>query len=119
MFTLAAPYRTTIGSPLSTKKTFNIEATAKQRNSARIISVLRSASRAGIITDRTTITCCKNLMKELSGLKAHKVLAPANATHAKRQRMWGGQASLLKREWFCMTRMMETAAMEGQKRLAK
>src|ERR1700730_2513891 len=98
MFTSLGPYWAFIETPPSTKKTFRIEANAKQRNRARIISVLRSASKAGTTTDVTTITCCTNLIDELSGLKAQRTLAPANARHAKRQRMWGGQASLPKRE---------------------
>src|ERR1700726_940966 len=119
MFKLFGPYRAIIGSPPSTKKTFRMEANAKQRNRARIISALRSASKAGTTTDATTITCCTNLINELSGLKAHRTLAPANATHAKRQRMWGGQTSLPKREGFRMAKRTEIAAMEGQKILAK
>src|ERR1700730_17425801 len=115
MFTILEPYRANSGSCVSTKKTFRTEAKAKQRNRARIISALRSASKAGTTTDATTITCCTNLTNELSGLKAHRTLAPANATHAKRQRIWGGQISLPRRERFCTARMTEIAAMAGQK----
>src|ERR1700692_1245780 len=118
MFTRLGPYWTNCGSPPSTKKTFRIEANAKQRNRARIISALRSASKAGTTTDVTTITCCTNLINELSGLKAHRALAPANARHAKRQRMWGGQISLPKRERFRTAKMTEIAVMAGQKILA-
>src|ERR1700730_18456672 len=118
MFTILLPYWAIAGSLPSTKKTFRMEANAKQRNRARIMSVLRSASKAGTTTDVTIITCCTNLMNELSGLKAHRQLAPANATHAKRQRMWGGQVSLPKRERFCMAKMTEIAEMAGQKILA-
>lgn len=118
MFTSLGPYWTIIGSLPSTIKTFRIEANAKQKNRARIISALRSASKAGTTTDVTTITCCTNLINEVSGLKAHRTLAPANATHAKRQRMWGGQVSLPKRERFCMAKMTEIAEMAGQKILA-
>ena len=118
MFTIVAPYRTSNGSPASTKKTFRTEANAKQRNRARIISALRSASKAGRTTDVTIITCCANLTNELSGLKAHRMLAPASARHAKRQRMCGGQISLPKREGFRKTKMAEIIAKAGQKILA-
>src|SRR5215471_17775399 len=54
-------------------------------------------------------------MNELSGTIAQTALAPANATYASRQMMWGGQVSLPKRERFCTANATEIAAMAGQK----
>src|SRR5262249_41741338 len=97
------------------KKTFRIEANAKQRNRARTISVVRAASMTGKTMDVITITCCTNLVNESSGLKAHETLAPANARYAMRQMMLGGQVSVRKREKFCTVRTTQIAVTAGQK----
>jgi hypothetical protein len=52
----------------------------------------------GRTIDIRTITCCMYLVSEISGLKAHETLAPANATYARKQIMWGETASLPVRE---------------------
>jgi hypothetical protein len=69
----------------------------------------------GRTIDVRTITCCVNLVNELSGLKAHKTLAPANIRYARRQMMWGGKIGLLKRERFRTANTTEIAAIAGQK----
>ena len=51
-------------------------------------------------------------MNEISGLKDHETLAPANAKYAKREIMWGGKVSL---DQFRIAKMMEIAAIAGQK----
>jgi hypothetical protein len=53
---------------------------------------------AGRSIDVRTITCCKNLMNAVLGSKAHRTLAPANATYARRQIMCGGKVSLPRRK---------------------
>src|SRR5262249_10536221 len=98
----------------STKKTFRIEANAKHRNRARIISAVRAASMAGRTMDVRIITCCANLMNDSSGLKAHRTLAPANTRYARRQMMLGGRLSL---ERFRPAKAREIAASAGQKNL--
>jgi hypothetical protein len=65
--------------------------------------------------DVRIIACCANLTKELSGLKAHKTLAPANVRYARRQMMWGGQVSLPTRERFRTANTTEITAIAGQK----
>ncbi len=67
--------------------------------------------------DVRTITCSTNLVNEMSGLKAHTVLAPANATYARRQTMWGGKVRLRRRERFRTAKTMEIAAITDQKNL--
>src|SRR6516162_4811323 len=101
-----------MGDCSSTKKTFRIKANAKHRNTPRIISAVRSASMAGRTIDVTIITCSVNLVKENSGLKAHRMLAPANIRYARRQMMWGGKVSL---ERFRKAKTREIAASAGQK----
>ena len=68
-----------IGGLVKTKTRLSTQPIAKQRKSPRIKSALRDASMAGTITATTIITCCANLMKESSGLKAHDTLKPAKA----------------------------------------
>src|ERR1700730_12901127 len=103
-----------IGALPSTKNTFRIDANAKHRNIPRIISAVRAASIAGRTIDVIIITCCTNLMNESSGAKAHRTLAPANARYARRQTMWGGKESLLRRERVRTAKMMEIVANAGQ-----
>ena len=115
MATFSDPYWATIDEPPSTKKTFRMEATTKQRNPPRIKSIVRSASIAGRTIDVTIIDCCANLVNEISGRKAHRTLAPANARYARRQMMFGGNASLPRRERLCTAITIEIAAKMGQK----
>ena len=68
---------------------------------------------AGRTMDITTIACCTNLMNETSGLKAHRTLAPANATYTSRQMMLGGKG-LERRERCCTAKPIEIAAITGQ-----
>ena len=72
---------------------------------------------AGITTDVTIISSRANLMKEISGLNAHRTLAPANPRRASKQMMWGGQVSLARRERFCAASTTEIAARTGQNSL--
>ena len=51
-------------------------------------------------------------MNEISGLKAHRTLAPANARYARRQMMLGGKLSLKR---FRPAKTREIAASAGQK----
>src|SRR5262245_32759690 len=53
---------------------------------------------AGRTMDVIIIAWLTNLIDETSGLKADKMLVPANARYASRQRMWGGKVSLRRRE---------------------
>jgi hypothetical protein len=52
----------------------------------------------GRTIDVRTIICCMYLVNEISGLKDHKTLAPANATYARKQIMWGEIVGLPTRE---------------------
>src|SRR4029077_17206962 len=88
------------------------QANAKHRNKPRIMSVAGFASRTGRTMDLTIITCSTYLLKESSGLKAHRTLAPANARYAKRHLMLGGKTSL---DQFAAIRTIEIAANAGQK----
>jgi hypothetical protein len=51
-------------------------------------------------------------MNEISGLKAHRTLAPANAKYARRQIRLGGK---VRRERFRTVKMTAIATMAGQK----
>src|SRR5262249_32599510 len=96
----------------STKKTVRIEANAKHRKRARIISAVRAANMTGRTMDVRIIACCVNLMNERSGLKAHRTLAPASARYAKRQMMWGGKVSL---DQFRMTKRRRSQRAQARK----
>jgi hypothetical protein len=52
----------------------------------------------GRTMDVRTITCCMYLGNEISGLKDHETLAPANATYARKQIIWRETVSLPMRE---------------------
>jgi hypothetical protein len=54
-------------------------------------------------------------MNELSGLNAHRTLAPASPRQPSKQMMWGGQVSLVRRERFCAANTREIVTMAGQK----
>ena len=60
----------------------------------------------------TIIACRANLVAEISGLKAHRMLVPANARYTSRQITLGGR---VRRERFCRIKMTEIAARAGQK----
>jgi hypothetical protein len=65
--------------------------------------------------DVTIIATTTNLVREVAGLTDHKTLAPASARYARRQTMWGGQASPTRRERFRTAKITEITASAGQK----
>src|SRR5262249_17778417 len=99
------------------KKRFRIAPSPKHRKRPHIRSAVRPAIMAGTTIEVIIITCCVNLTNESSGLKAHRMLAPANARYAKRQMMWKGKVSLPRRERLPMAKTTEIAAIAGQNSL--